>query len=105
MIAKGDVLTVLMPHIGKRAGVAVKALADQLHTSPRQIRKLVTELRNDGVAVCGHPKTGYFIAANAGELEDTCKFLRSRAMHSLTLESNLRRVPLPDLLGQLKLPT
>lgn len=104
-VVSSDVLAALAPHVGKRAGIAVKALADALNTSPRQIRKLVTELRLEGIAVCGHPKTGYFIAAEAGELEDTCKFLRSRALHSLTLESKLRHVPLPDLLGQMHLKT
>ncbi len=104
-VVTSDVLRALAPHIGKRAGIAVKALADELQTSPRQVRKLVTELRLDGIAVCGHPKTGYFMAETADELENTCKFLRQRALHSLTLESKLRRIPLPDLLGQMHLKT
>ena len=41
----------------------------------------------------------------AEELESCCAFLRARAMHSLMIEARLRRLPLPDLLGQLKLPT
>ena len=59
----------------------------------------------DGVAVCGTPETGYYIAATAAELDQTCAFLRSRAMRSLTLEARLRQIPLPDLLGQLHLRT
>ncbi|MCZ7655553.1 MAG: hypothetical protein M5R42_16810 [Rhodocyclaceae bacterium] len=53
----------------------------------------------------GTPRDGYYIAASGEELEATCQFLRSRAMHSLVLESRLRNVPLPDLIGQMKLPT
>jgi hypothetical protein len=55
--------------------------------------------------VCGHPATGYFIASNREELEETCQFLRSRAMHSLVLEAKLRGLPLADLVGQLRLKT
>ena len=105
MIVKNDVLVALQPHLGARAGITAKALAEQLATNARQVRHLVTELRLDGIAICGHPTTGYFIASNAEELEGTCKFLRSRAMHSLVLESKLRHVPLPDLLGQMRLKT
>ena len=105
MIVKSDVLAFLRFHIGAAAGITARALAEELHTNARQVRHLVTELRLDGIAICGHPKEGYYIAANADELEQTCAFLRSRAMHSLTLESKLRHVPLPDLLGQMRLKT
>lgn len=100
-----DLAVLLEQHIGQANGITAEAIAVQLGCPPRVVRHLVTELREDGVAVCGHPATGYFIAANSEELEQTCAFLRSRAMHSLTLESKLRRVPLPDLIGQLRLKT
>jgi biotin operon repressor len=93
----------LQQHQGAANGITAEALAAVLDTTKRHIRTLVSELRLEGIAVCGHPKTGYFIAANDAEIEDTCKFLRSRALHSLTLESRLRKVTLPDLLGQMRL--
>lgn len=102
---KHRVLTVLQGHIGAERGISAAQLAAQLDVEPRNVRSLVTELRMDGIAICGHPKTGYYIAATADELEYTCRFLRSRAMHSLTLESALRKVPLVELMGQLKLRT
>lgn len=102
---KHDLAAVLSRHIGKDNGVTATALAAALGTTPRAVRHLITELREDGTAVCGHPSSGYFIAANDAELQATCAFLRARAMHSLTLESKLNKIPLPDLLGQLKLPT
>ena len=100
-----DLLSVLSGHIGKERGISVKVLAEQLDCPQRAVRYLVTELRDDGVAVCGHPGAGYFIAANAEELEETCQFLRSRAMHSLHLEAQLRKMPLADLVGQMHLRT
>jgi biotin operon repressor len=105
MITKHDVLAVLQRHQGHLNGVTAEQLALQLGIEKRQMRHLVTELRLEGIAVCGHPKTGYFIAATHEEMEETCKFLRSRAMHSLTLEARLRKLTLPDLLGQMRLKT
>jgi hypothetical protein len=105
-VTKHDLNGVLIAgHVGEANGGSALMLATGLRTTKRHIRTLVTELRMDGIAVCGHPKTGYFIAATADELEATCKFLRSRAMHSLVLEARLRHVPLPELIGQLRLKT
>lgn len=105
MATSTDLSNILARHIGRNNGVTAEALARELGCLPRQVRTLVSELRLDGVAVCGKPQTGYYIAANAEELEETCQFLRTRAMHSLKLESNLRRMPLEDLVGQLRLNT
>jgi biotin operon repressor len=106
MATKADLQAVLArEHIGRHNGIAAELLALVLGCEARHVRALVTELREQGVAVCGHPKTGYFIAQTPEELESTCQFLRSRAMHSLVLESKLRHVPLPELLGQLRLKT
>jgi len=102
---KHDVQSLLYRHVGASNGVSASAIARALDMSERRVRTLVSELREEGVAVCGHPKTGYFIALTPWELEETCAFLRRRALHSLTLESKLRKVPLPELLGQLRLKT
>ena len=95
----------LQQHQGAANGITAEALALALGTNKRHIRTLVSELRLEGTAVCGHPKTGYFIAATKAEIDATCQFLRARAMHSLTLESRLRKCTLPDLLGQMRLKT
>lgn len=99
------VLTVLSRHIGKGNGIGVKALAEQLDTGTRTVRLHISDLREDGHAICGTPRDGYYIAATADELQTTCDFLHNRAMHSLTLEAKLKRIPLADLIGQLHLPT
>ena len=104
MATKADLARVLERHIGADNGISADAIARILDCEPRIVRTLVTELRDEGVAVCGHPAHGYFIAATPEELSATCQFLRSRAMHSLVLESKLSRIPLAELLGQLRLP-
>lgn len=105
MKSKHDLFSVLAVRVGAHNGVSVSALARQLETTERQVRSLVSELRMDGIAICGTPKSGYYIAATPAEMEETCQFLRNRAMHSLQLESRLRNIPMPDLLGQLQVPT
>lgn len=105
MKTKSDLFSALAVRVGAHNGVSVSALASQLDTTDRHVRTLVSELRMDGIAVCGTPKTGYYIAATPEEMEQTCQFLRHRAMHSLQLESRLRQIPMPDLLGQLHVPT
>lgn len=105
MASRNDLQALLARHIGRDNGVTASQASTYLGITARAVRHLVTELREDGIAVCGHPSTGYFIAASPEELEATCMFLRSRAMHSLQLEATLRHVPLVDLFGQLRLKT
>lgn len=105
MRTKDDLLSLLTHRVGAQYGTTVQTLADLMHTTPRDVRKLVSELRMDGVAVCGTPRTGYYIAATPEELEETCQFLRHRALTSLQLESRLRKIPMPDLIGQIHLNT
>lgn len=100
-----DLMSVLTQHIGAKNGVTASALAAKLEISERNVRQHISTLRDEGIAVCGHPSTGYFVAANRDEIEATCRFLRNRAMHSLHLEARLRQVTLPELIGQMKLGT
>ena len=104
--ARVRVLGVLQFHVGLANGLHCRDLSTQTGISERDCRSAITSLREDGVGVCGTPETGYFIAKNEVELEEYClKFLRARAMHSLSLISRLTNTALPDLLGQGKLKT
>lgn len=99
------VMVLSRDHSGRRRGVKAEVLATKLGISPRTLRKLISDARNEGVAIAGTPDTGYFVAQNGEELEECCQFLRSRAMHSLKIEARLRKCALAELLGQLKVPT
>ncbi|GBL46250.1 hypothetical protein SFMTTN_2063 [Sulfuriferula multivorans] len=105
MKTQNDLLGVLSRHIGRERAAGAAALARELGIDTRQLRKLVSELRLEGIAVCAHPRDGYYIAETVEELEETCQFLHARSMHALTLESRLRKIPLSDLIGQLHLRT
>lgn len=105
MTTPSHLLTALQTHIGADNGIGALALARQIGCNARQVRSLITELRLEGIAICGHPASGYYIAATAEELDSTCEFLHARAMSSLLLSSRMRKIPMADLLGQLHLPT
>lgn len=92
-------------HTGRANGVSCARLAQQLCIAERLVRTLICHAREQGTAICGTPETGYFVAQTDEELEECCQFLRRRAMHSLHIEARLRRIALPDLLGQLHLKT
>lgn len=104
-----DQLLVLLIHVlttkhkGRKRGVKASILAVQTGLGERTLRKLISDAREQGVAVVGTPETGYYVAETAEELEECCHFLRSRAVHSLMLEARLRKISLPSLLGQLNL--
>jgi len=105
MTTKSDLMTVMEKHIGKSSGIKGSLLSLALDVTTRKVRSLITECREDGVAICGHPTTGYYVAKTAEELEETLVFLKRRALHSLKLASALSKLPLEDLVGQLHLRT
>lgn len=97
-----ELLNVLSAHRGQANGIHVEQLAARTGMPARHLRQLITALRTEGTAICGKPETGYFIAETPEELNEFCiKYLEARAMHSLTLSSRLRKIPLPVLAGQL----
>ncbi|WP_290890603.1 hypothetical protein [Arenimonas sp.] len=92
-------------HVGRANGITAESLARRVGINERMLRELITEARMQGIAIAGTPTSGYFVAATGAELEECCKFLRSRAMHSLVVEARLRKVALPELVGQLLINT
>lgn len=103
-VAKGKLLELLRnTHTGAGNGIAAEALARALQISPRVLRLLITEARDEGVAIAGMPNTGYYLAANPAELDACCAWLRARALQTLHIEAQLRRMPLADVVSQLAL--
>lgn len=105
MATKNDLMAAMVKHSGKANGIKAEALAFLLGIPKRKLRDLVTECREDSIAICGTPGAGYYIAKTSEELQETVDFLKQRAMHSLKLASTLSKMPLEDLVGQLHLRT
>jgi hypothetical protein len=70
----------------------------------RALRMMVESLRAEGLPICATPNHGYFWAETPEELDRTCEYLYSRAMTSLTQIARMKRVSVPDLRGQLRMP-
>lgn len=110
-ISKASVLGALAAHVGQANGLHARQLAQKLAgaeagaVAERKLRSVITELRLEGHHICGTPDTGYYLADNADELNRTCSFLYDRAMASLQQIARMKQVSLPDLRGQLHLPT
>lgn len=109
-ITSAAVLDALARHIGAGNGVTGEKLVAEIvgHADPyaeRHLREIVVRLRLEGAHICAHPTRGYFMAATAEELDATCIFLYERAMTTLTQIAAMKRISLPDLRGQLHLPT
>ncbi len=105
MKTKDELMTFMAYHIGKARGISGINLAAKMGITERQVRELVTDARKDGIAICGTPKTGYYVAHTVEDLKETLDFLKHRALHSLLLASRLSNIPLADLVGQLHLNT
>ncbi len=97
--------SLLANHVGREKGISAKQIAAFFDWTERDVRKHVSELRQHGDAICAHPATGYFIAETPEEIKQSTSFLRSRAMHTLTLISRIEKISLPTLLGQFNLKT
>jgi len=115
VITANLVLGVLGGHIGEKNGITCEQLARKVTATQdrperdlraeRLVRKMIQELRTEGFHICGTPETGYFLASNGDELDRTCAFLYARAMTTLVQIARMKKVSVPDLRGQLKLPT
>lgn len=96
-------LNLLARHQGSDRGISGDLLAKQMCMEPRKLRALISTCREEGHAICGHPRSGYYVAVTEGELERCTAFLEHRAVHSLRMLARMRRVALPVLAGQLLL--
>ncbi|WP_126456705.1 hypothetical protein [Sulfuriflexus mobilis] len=109
---KSQVLHALSRHIGERHGVCGSVIVAEITgdwhknaVAERQLRELIKELRLEGEHICGLPSTGYYMAETPEELERTCEFLYSRSESTWAQIAAMKRISVPDLRGQLHLPT
>lgn len=112
--AKTRLYQALTQHVGKTRRIGMGELFEKVFregwqnriNDTRRLRKLITELRRDGVPICSIATSsggGYWIASAGSELNDYCQALRQRAIKILCQEATLRKKTVPELLGQLSL--
>ncbi|MDZ7831653.1 MAG: hypothetical protein U5L07_07860 [Desulfobacterales bacterium] len=113
---KSTLLQVMTEHVGRENAIGMGELYDRVICEPwthrindtRYLRKLLTELRRDGVPICSSASReggGYYLAAAGSELARYCENLHRRALSLLSREARLKKMTLPELVGQLSLET
>jgi hypothetical protein len=103
-INKDQVLAELQLHNGRDEGIHIRDLVARITNSllcgaadERKVRKLIEELRMEGYPICALPDSGYFMAANAKELNETCAFLLARADTTVAQVAAMKNREAPDL--------
>jgi hypothetical protein len=108
------ILGVLSSHQGKARAIGMGELFEQVFGEPwtnrindtRKLRKLIREIKKEMAAPIGSTSAqtggGYYLASGS-ELEDYCRRRRRAALRILSEEARLRRVALPELVGQMLL--
>jgi tRNA(Ile)-lysidine synthase TilS/MesJ len=107
-------LTTMAKHIGRNNAISMVNLYTEVFgeapktaiSGTRKIRKLINELRKEGIPICSvrvAGENGYFLASGGSDLEDYCRRLRTEALKKLQLEATLRKLTLPKLLGEIHL--
>ncbi len=112
LITRARVISALAHHKGKKNGISADMLVRKItgrneRHAPceRKLRIVITEMRIAGEHICSTTTDGYFMAETPEELQQTCALLHSRAMTGLMQVSGMKKVSLPDLVGQQHLPT
>lgn len=111
---KYRLMNVLHEHVGAANAIGMSALYEAVFDRPwndrindtRALRTLITIMREEGVAICSVSSMsvgGYYLAAGGSELVDYLRKTERRALLILMRNSKIKKVSLPDYLGQLKL--
>ncbi|MBN1830269.1 MAG: hypothetical protein JW884_14145 [Deltaproteobacteria bacterium] len=72
----------------------------------RKLRSLITELRHEGTPICSVSTAnggGYYLGQTVEELNNYLRRREHRALNILSLNAKLKRITLPDYMGQLSL--
>lgn len=101
---------IMIKHNGPEKKIGMGELYKQVFGRPwqnrindtRPLRTLITDMRKEGMPVLSN-QNGYWLAASSTELNDYCDRRSRRAIKELSRISRMKKVSLPEYLGQLQL--
>jgi hypothetical protein len=107
-------LAELTSHIGEANAIGMAELYETVYertwdnriNDTRKLRTLVTAMRAEGVPICSTAAQdggGYYLAAAGSELVSYLRRGERRALAILGRNAKIKRVSLPNYLGQIKL--
>ena len=111
---KKECLAILTRHIGEEKTIGMGELYERVFkrrynnriNSTRRLRNLITDLREEGVAIGSNTKPntgGYHLIRSSSELEEYVNRNIAIAKKKLYMISRLKKVSLPEILGQLSI--
>jgi hypothetical protein len=112
--AKMKLYAVMLQHVGPDKKIGMGELFETVFDRPwhhrindtKALRKLITDMRRDGMPVVSSSSTtngGYWVSASGSEINAYCEQARRRALSILGRVAAIRRVSLPEYLGQMAL--
>lgn len=111
---KVKLLAELSRHIGELNAIGMAELYEKVFgaewsnkiNDTREIRKLITLMRRDGIPICSVSAQnggGYYLASAGSELINYLSRSEHRALSILARNARIKRISLPEYLGQMKL--
>jgi hypothetical protein len=111
---RGSILAALTSHIGEPNAIGMGELYELVYgeswsnriNDTRALRTAITKLREEGVPVCSVATSyggGYYLAAAGSELAGYLRRSERRALLILMRNSRIKKISLPEYLGQMKL--
>ena len=111
---RGSILAALTSHIGEPNAIGMGELFELVYgeswrnriNDTRALRTTITKLREDGVPICSVATSsggGYYLAAAGSELAAYLRRTERRALKMLHRNARIKKISLPDYLGQMKL--
>jgi len=110
--AKGRVLMILTRHVGREKAIGMGELYEQVYgerwhnriNDTRELRRVITELRYEG-SLIGETRSksggGYYLARSVSELNSFFDKRKREALKKLDLISKMKKIGLPELMGQM----
>lgn len=111
---RNRLLAALTSHIGETNAIGMAELYEAVFERPwdnrindtRNLRKLITVMREDGLPICSVSSSdggGYYLASAMSELTQYLRKAEIRALKILSRNAKIKKVSLPEYLGQMKL--
>lgn len=111
---RGAILQALASHIGGPHAIGMGELYELVYgeswknriNDTRALRQVITNLRSEGVPICSVATSyggGYYLAVAGSELAGYLRNSERRALKILMRNARIKKISLPDYLGQMKL--
>ena len=112
--ATSKILMILSRHVGEEKAIDMWELYSRVFGEPytnkinhtRRLRTLITALRQKGIPIgstAAKNGGGYYLVRDGSELDSYCGRLRRAALNKLAMEARLRKISMPELLGQMQM--